>query len=248
MSQPTATGAQSQSGTEARTSSGVAKLPILDGYRAYAILAIVCIHVLGLSGALEATRDATPSLIIWAILANSIDAFFIITGYVLFLPTVARRGDFGASGPDRPVYAAADKEIGVEQVGGHLQEGQMRRDAGDSRRAVRQARGHIGEQEHHECEDDPVRGGEARGPVDREHALRDCRLLSGASRSRPRVLPASGCRPRRRRPVHLRVEVGGEPLRAFLRGPWGRHRAGVGRAARGERPAPWMGLFILRSG
>lgn len=36
-------------------------------------------------------------MVLWSVFGNSIDAFFMISGFVLFLPTVARRGEFGSA-------------------------------------------------------------------------------------------------------------------------------------------------------
>ena len=76
--------------------SGVPYLPALDGFRGYAILAVVVLHVLGASGVLAAQRGTGLGVAVWGLLGNSIDAFVIISGFVLFLPTVVRRGDFGS--------------------------------------------------------------------------------------------------------------------------------------------------------
>ena len=65
-----------------------------DGYRAYAILGVILRHLLMAAGVVTAGGG-------WA--ANLIDGFpdqfvislFIISGFVVFLPTVARHGDFG---------------------------------------------------------------------------------------------------------------------------------------------------------
>jgi peptidoglycan/LPS O-acetylase OafA/YrhL len=68
----------------------------LDGFRGYAILGVVAIHLLGVSGVLEATTGTKAGVAIWAIFGNSIDAFFIISGFVLFLPAVRRGGAIGS--------------------------------------------------------------------------------------------------------------------------------------------------------
>ena len=65
------------------------RLPVLDGFRAFAILGVVVLHVLILSGALGAGGDAF-SVVALDVLGNVIDVFFIITGFVLFLPVVLR--------------------------------------------------------------------------------------------------------------------------------------------------------------
>ena len=68
-------------------SRGASRVQALDGFRAYAILGVVAVHLLGASGVLAATADR-DRVAIWAVLGNSIDIFFIISGFVLFLPTL----------------------------------------------------------------------------------------------------------------------------------------------------------------
>ena len=60
------------------------------------ILGVVAVHLLGASGVLAATAGTGTAVAIWAVLGNSIDIFFIISGFVLFLPTVRRNGEFGS--------------------------------------------------------------------------------------------------------------------------------------------------------
>jgi peptidoglycan/LPS O-acetylase OafA/YrhL len=71
----------------------VPRVPALDGFRAYAILGVVASHLLIISGAL--VPGTTFSLVTWGLLGNVIDAFFIISGFVLFLPIVVRGGRLG---------------------------------------------------------------------------------------------------------------------------------------------------------
>ena len=79
-----------------RTVSGTPRLPALDGFRAYAIMGIVAVHLLGASGVLGEANGTTFGMVLWSIFGNTLDAFFIISGFVLFLPTVARGGEFGS--------------------------------------------------------------------------------------------------------------------------------------------------------
>ena len=67
-------------------------VPALYGFRAYAILGVVALHLLLLAGALDPGTDF--SLVAWGVLGNIIDTFFIISGFVLFL-RVAMRGSLG---------------------------------------------------------------------------------------------------------------------------------------------------------
>lgn len=72
------------------------RVPALDGFRGYAILGVVAIHLLGVSGVLAATSGTGTGVALWAAFSNSIDAFFIISGFVLFLPAVRRGGELGS--------------------------------------------------------------------------------------------------------------------------------------------------------
>jgi peptidoglycan/LPS O-acetylase OafA/YrhL len=68
-----------------------ARVDVLDGFRAYAILGVVSLHLLIVAGALE--PGTTKSVVAWTLLGNSIDAFFLISGFVLFLRVVSRGGE-----------------------------------------------------------------------------------------------------------------------------------------------------------
>ncbi|GIK78873.1 MAG: acyltransferase [Actinomycetes bacterium] len=82
--------------SEARAAAtGGGRVPALDGFRGYAILGVVAIHLLGVSGVLAATAGTGTGVALWAAFSNSIDAFFIISGFVLFLPAVRRGGELG---------------------------------------------------------------------------------------------------------------------------------------------------------
>jgi peptidoglycan/LPS O-acetylase OafA/YrhL len=90
------TGAASTYEPATRTASGTPRLPVLDGFRAYAIMGIVAVHLLGASGVLGRANGTDRGVVLWSIFGNTLDAFFIISGFVLFLPTVARGGEFGS--------------------------------------------------------------------------------------------------------------------------------------------------------
>lgn len=79
-------------GKEDRAVAGLPVIPALDGFRAYAILGIVLFHLLGSTALItsEASRHA-----IYAVLPSMVEVLFIISGFVVFLPTVARNGEFG---------------------------------------------------------------------------------------------------------------------------------------------------------
>ena len=54
-------------------------------------------RLLGL-GRLHVDRDSASGVLSWAILPRSIEVLFIVSGFVVYLPTVARDGDFGKVG------------------------------------------------------------------------------------------------------------------------------------------------------
>ena len=83
-------------GKEFRAAQGIPIIPSLDGFRAFAILGIVALH---LAGAYLTPLSSTERLITYGILPNFVDILFILSGFVVFLPTVARHGDFGRVGP-----------------------------------------------------------------------------------------------------------------------------------------------------
>jgi peptidoglycan/LPS O-acetylase OafA/YrhL len=70
-------------------------VPVIDGFRAYAVLGIVLLHVLGLAGVFVADHGEAFQVLVWGTVGNVIDVFFIISGFVLFLPVIARGGDLG---------------------------------------------------------------------------------------------------------------------------------------------------------
>jgi peptidoglycan/LPS O-acetylase OafA/YrhL len=69
------------------------RVPVLDGFRGYAILGVVSLHLLLLSKVAQPGNHA--GLLAWGALGNIIDTFFIISGFVIFLPVVRRAGDRG---------------------------------------------------------------------------------------------------------------------------------------------------------
>ena len=70
------------------------RVPVLDGFRAYAILGVVSLHLLLLSKVAQPGNHA--GLVSWGVLGNIIDTFFIISGFVIFLPVVRRAGELGS--------------------------------------------------------------------------------------------------------------------------------------------------------
>ena len=83
------------------TSPAPPRLPALDGLRAIAILGVVLVHLLGISGALRPGQHGLGAVAIWGLFGNVIDVFFILSGFLLFMPVVLRDGELG----DRRRYA-----------------------------------------------------------------------------------------------------------------------------------------------
>jgi peptidoglycan/LPS O-acetylase OafA/YrhL len=81
-----------------RREHGVPVVGVFDGFRALAILAIVVFHCLEVSGTTIALGgSALVGPFAWA-LPLGVTALFIISGFVVYLPTVARGGEFGRIG------------------------------------------------------------------------------------------------------------------------------------------------------
>jgi peptidoglycan/LPS O-acetylase OafA/YrhL len=70
------------------------RVPVLDGFRGYAILGVVGLHLLLLSRVVQPGTHI--SLVAWGVMGNVIDVFFIISGFVIFLPVVRRAGNLGS--------------------------------------------------------------------------------------------------------------------------------------------------------
>jgi peptidoglycan/LPS O-acetylase OafA/YrhL len=76
------------------TSSKVSRVRVVDGFRAYALFGVVVMHLMLISGAIEpGTRFG---IVVWGVFGNVIDTFFIVSGFVLFLPVVLREGRIGS--------------------------------------------------------------------------------------------------------------------------------------------------------
>lgn len=73
------------------------RVPALDGIRAYAIAAVVVVHLLGSSGVLARADGTGLGVWIWGFFGGTIDVFFIISAFVLFLPAVRRGGELGSA-------------------------------------------------------------------------------------------------------------------------------------------------------
>jgi peptidoglycan/LPS O-acetylase OafA/YrhL len=67
-------------------------IPALDGFRAYAILVVVALHLILFSGALDGRQGTGFATVVWGLAGNVLDVFFILSGFLLFLPIVLRGG------------------------------------------------------------------------------------------------------------------------------------------------------------
>ncbi len=87
----------SDPGKDDRAAHGVPVVPAFDGYRAFAIMAIVVFHVVHSSGFLDGIgASSLGGQLIWGTGPQLVDVLFIVSGFVVFLPTVAQGGRFGS--------------------------------------------------------------------------------------------------------------------------------------------------------
>jgi peptidoglycan/LPS O-acetylase OafA/YrhL len=85
-------------GKEWRRGRGIPIVRAFDGYRAVAVVAVVLFHVFEACGVVQRAGDSFAGVLIWGLLPGAIYSFFIFSGFVLYLPTVARDGEFGRVG------------------------------------------------------------------------------------------------------------------------------------------------------
>jgi peptidoglycan/LPS O-acetylase OafA/YrhL len=83
-------------GKQWRGSQGIPVVPLLDTYRAIAILGVVLFHIFQVSGVFAALGDSVAGDLSFAMLAHTLDILFLVSGFVMFLPTAARGGEFGS--------------------------------------------------------------------------------------------------------------------------------------------------------
>jgi peptidoglycan/LPS O-acetylase OafA/YrhL len=72
------------------------RVAVVDGFRALALFAVVAVHLSLASGVIARYAGTDEGLVYWMVFGNSIDLFFIISGFVLFFPVVKRGGVFGS--------------------------------------------------------------------------------------------------------------------------------------------------------
>ncbi|MBA2522052.1 MAG: acyltransferase [Solirubrobacterales bacterium] len=82
-------------GKEYRAGAGIPIVPAMDGFRAFAILGIVFLHVQGvvLIPGSQGLRE-----VLGTVGKDLVSILFVLSGFVVFLPTVARGGKFGDVG------------------------------------------------------------------------------------------------------------------------------------------------------
>ena len=73
------------------------RIPALDGIRGLAILGVVAMHLLLIAGSPWGASTGARGTITWALLGNVIDIFFVVSGFLIFIPMV-RRGGLGGLG------------------------------------------------------------------------------------------------------------------------------------------------------
>lgn len=85
-------------GKSRRAAAGVPVVPAFDGFRGIAILAIVVFHTLQNAAIGIGPGEGAIGTYVWAIDPgqSALNALFITSGFVMFLPIVARDGRFGA--------------------------------------------------------------------------------------------------------------------------------------------------------
>lgn len=74
------------------------RIPALNGLRAFAISGVVLIHLFGISGVLVAGDGSFHDRAIFTVFGNTLDIFFIISGFGLFLPIVRSNGRLPRTG------------------------------------------------------------------------------------------------------------------------------------------------------
>jgi peptidoglycan/LPS O-acetylase OafA/YrhL len=85
-------------GKQWRAGHGIPVVAVFDTYRAVAIIGVALFHIFQVSGVFAALGDSTAGGFSFTLLVRSLDVLFMVSGFVMFLPTVARRGEFGSVG------------------------------------------------------------------------------------------------------------------------------------------------------
>lgn len=82
-------------GKEDRAGHGIPIVPSMDGFRAFAICGIVLLHLIASTGM---STDRTFRIGVYGVLPSMVEVLFILSGFVVFLPTVVH-GEFGSVRP-----------------------------------------------------------------------------------------------------------------------------------------------------
>ncbi|MGA8928035.1 MAG: acyltransferase [Solirubrobacterales bacterium] len=82
-------------GKQDRSAHGIPVVPEFDGYRAFAIFAILTTHLLIVAKIVGGINGDWGDQLLAGVGAWLISILFIVSGFVVFLPTVARGGEFG---------------------------------------------------------------------------------------------------------------------------------------------------------
>ena len=72
------------------------RIGAIDGFRVLALFGVVFNHLLGTAGVMSRHFGTDTGVALWGAFGNNIDLFFIISGFVLFLPVVRGDGEFGS--------------------------------------------------------------------------------------------------------------------------------------------------------
>ena len=85
-------------GKEERSARGLPVVPEFDGYRAFGIFAILATHLILAAAVVQGANGDWGDRLMAGFGAWLITILFVVSGFVVFLPTVARGGDFGSIG------------------------------------------------------------------------------------------------------------------------------------------------------
>ena len=83
-------------GKDFRSASGLPVVPAFDGFRALAIFGVVVLHLITIQGLASPDGNTLLSVVVWGALGRAVEVLFVVSGFVVFLPTVARSGKFGS--------------------------------------------------------------------------------------------------------------------------------------------------------
>ena len=81
----------SDPGKTARAEAGLPVVPSFDGFRAFAILGVVALHLVQVTGFVY-THHQRTAMVLWSMLGKAVEVLFIVSGFVVFLPAAARGG------------------------------------------------------------------------------------------------------------------------------------------------------------